>query len=215
MNISFTEDFAEDYIRRNCTREPELLRRLEEETYRFTANPRMLSGFLQGRFLSLLSKMIRPERILEIGTFTGYSALCLCEGLAPGGILHTIECNDEIAPIAHRYFDMSEYKNQIVFHIGDARSVIPEINEIFQLIYIDGEKKDYLDYFTLVADKISAGGLLICDNILWNGKVFDQPEPGDHSTKGILEFTHTISSDVRFESIILPVRDGILIARKK
>lgn len=215
MNTLFTNDLTEDYIRKNSTKEPKLLRMLEEETYRFTGNPRMLSGFLQGRILSLLSRLIRPERILEIGTFTGYSALCLCEGLATGGILHTIECNDEIAPVARKYFDLSEYKNQIVFHMGDARTLLPGIRETFQLVYLDGEKKEYPEYFALVSDKISSGGLLICDNLLWNGKVFDQPEPGDHSTKAILEFTNAITRDVRFESIILPIRDGIMIARKK
>ena len=163
MNTLFTSDLTEDYIRKNSTEDSELLRRLEEETYRFISNPRMLSGFLQGRILSLFSKLIRPERILEIGTFTGYSALCLCEGLAPGGILHTIECIDEIAPIAKKYFDLSAFKNQILFHIGDARTILPSVNETFQLVYLDGEKKEYPEYYALVKDKISTGGLLICD----------------------------------------------------
>ena len=215
MNTPFTDDRIEDYIRKNSTKEPDLLRKLEEETYRFTANPRMLSGFLQGRILSFFSKLISPERILEIGTFTGYSALCLCEGLASGGILHTIECYDEIAPLARKYFSMSQYKSQIVLHIGDARTILPGMKETFQLVYLDGEKKEYPEYFALVADKISAGGLLISDNVLWNGKVFDQPQPGDHSTKGIAEFTEAVAEDVRFETIILPIRDGILVARKK
>lgn len=209
------DDRAEEYIRENSTEEARLLRELEEETYRNTRNPRMLSGFLQGRLLAFISQLVKPERILEVGTFTGYSALCLCEGLTPGGMLHTIECNDEIIPIAKKYFTRSAFSNQIILHSGNALSIIPELTGPFQLVYLDGNKEEYPLYFALVADKISPGGVLICDNVLWSGKVFDQPAQNDSSTKQIRKFTEDIRKDTRFECLIVPVRDGILLARKK
>lgn len=214
MNTFVPDDQMEKYILQNSTEEPSLLRELAEETLRFTRNPRMMSGHVLGRLLAFVSKLLKPKRILEIGTFTGYSALCLCEGLPADGVLHTIEKNDEVIPIAQKYFRRSPFAERILLYAGDARNVVPALNETFQMVFLDGDKKEYPEYFALVSEKLASGGVLLCDNILWNGKVLQEPASGDYATRGIQELTRMIRSDNRYDNFILPVRDGLLIAIK-
>ncbi len=176
--------------------------------------PRMLSGHMQGRILSMLSKMVRPERILEIGTYTGYSAICLCEGLSDGGILHTIDINEELASMVRRYFREANLEDKIKYHTGNAVNILPQINEIFDLVFIDADKENYSLYFDLVFDKVKKGGYIIADNVLWSGKV-TEPEPAmDKDTRALAAYCRKLQHDKRLENILLPVRDGLMISRK-
>lgn len=209
------QDDLEEYILKFSDPEPVYLHDLAHETYIKVMNPRMLSGHIQGRFLSLISRLVHPSMILEIGTYTGYSALCLCEGLAKDGILHTIEKNDEITPIANKYFKQSGFAQQIVLHTGDARNIIPHLSFAFDLIFIDGEKKEYPEYYNLVIDKLRPGGILLADNILWNGKVLLPETSHDKATRKIMEFTRVVNNDKRTENFICPIRDGMMIVIKK
>ena len=195
--------------------EGKLLAELNRDTNANVLFPRMLSGHLQGRMLSMLSKMIQPKRILEIGTYTGYSALCMCEGLQEGGMLHTIELNSEHEDMIRKYFQKAGVKNKITLHIGNAMNIIPTLNEIFDLIFIDADKENYSAYFDLVFPKVRSGGYIFADNILWNGKVLEPLDPNDKETKGIVEFSKKVQTDDRVENVLLPVRDGVMIIRKK
>lgn len=175
----------------------------------------MISGHIQGLILTMLSKMIRPQNILEVGTFTGYSAICLAKGLVEGGHIYTIEVEDELEHFASRYFEKAGIKNSVVQLIGDAKILIPEIKESFDLVFLDADKKDYCSYYKLVFDKVPSGGYIIADNTLWDGKVIQPIDPNDYFTQGIKQFNELIRNDSRVEKVILPIRDGITIIRKK
>jgi len=177
-------------------------------------HPRMLSGHLQGQILSMVSGMIKPKYILEIGTFTGYSALCLAKGLADGGELHTIEIDDELETISKKYFLKSGMSDRIFQHIGDARQIIPSLDYEFDLVFIDADKRDYCDYYQLIFSKIPVGGFILADNVLWDGKVVDPESAEEEQTKGIMDFNNLIQNDPRVKNVILPVRDGIMVIQK-
>jgi len=204
----------DQYILNHTSPEEDFLRELDRETHIKVLGSRMLSGHLQGQILSMISCMIKPRCILEIGTFTGYSALCLAKGLAEGGQLHTIEIDDELETIAQKYFLKSGMADRIFQHIGDARIIIPEINQSFDLVFIDADKRDYCNYYHLIIDKIPVGGFLLADNVLWDGKVTNPDAAGEDQTRGILEFNDLIQNDPRVKNVILPVRDGIMVVQK-
>jgi caffeoyl-CoA O-methyltransferase len=205
----------EEYMLIHSDEEDKILTELSRETHFKEVAPRMLSGYLQGKFLEFLSKMIQPLRILEIGTFTGYSAICLAKGLRPNGSLHTIEINDERELLIRKYIQKSNNEDKIILHIGDAVDIIPEMNELFDLVFIDGEKSEYPDYYKSVIDKVLPGGFIIADNVLWNNKVIDPTEAENSSTKGIMAFNEMVSQDKRVEKMIIPIRDGLMLIRKK
>ena len=204
-----------EYILNHSQKEPELLQQLTKETWQKIMNPRMLSGDYQGRFLSMISKLIQPKTILEIGTYTGYSALCLAEGLASGGKLITVDKNEELHDFVKDYFQKSKYKNQLNQLIGNALDVIPTLNEQFDLVFIDADKCNYSNYFNLVINKMKSGGVILSDNVLWSGKVVEEIDPKDKDTQAILAYNKLLNSDPRIESIILPIRDGLTISRVK
>jgi predicted O-methyltransferase YrrM len=205
----------EQYIEAHSSPEMPILAKIYRETNVKFLNPRMVSGHIQGMLITMLSKMASPTLILEIGTFTGYSAICLAQGLKPGGKIHTIEVNDEISPIAHGYFIEAGLEHKIIEHVGDARKVIPNLNYNFDLIFIDGEKSEYPEYFHICADFLKTGGYLFADNVLWNEKIIGPNFKDDPTTQAILTFNKLVKEDARFENLILPIRDGLTIARKK
>lgn len=204
----------DQYILDHISPEDDFLRELDRETHLKVLRSRMLSGHLQGQILSMISYMIRPKSILELGTFTGYSALCLAKGLAEGGVLHTIEIDDELESVARKYFGKSGMGDQIIQHIGDAREIIPTIEGTFDLVFVDADKREYPDYYRLVFDRIPVGGFLLADNILWNGKVVEPEAADEEQTRGILEFNDLVQNDPRVRNVILPVRDGIMLLQK-
>lgn len=214
--IDITNPLIEEYIRAHSTEEPDLLKKVNRETYAEVLMPRMLSGHYQGRVLSMLTSMIRPRRILEIGTFTGYSALCLAEGLPDGAELITVDINEELEDRVRAYFMQSEKAKAITYLIGDAMNVVESLDGIFDLVFIDADKHNYLNYYQLVFDKVSAGGFIMVDNTLWNGKVaIPEVVAKDKDTRNLHCFNAFVAQDMRVEKIILPVRDGITIIRKK
>ena len=202
-----------NYVELNSQQEPTLLKELNKETNLKILNPRMLCSSYQGRVLSIISKIIRPKNVLEIGTYTGYSALCIAEGLEKNGIIHTIDINEELKEIQNKYFKKSGFGNQIHQHIGNAIEIIPKINECFDFVYLDADKENYNEYFDLIIDKIVSGGVLICDNVLWSGKVLNTNHK-DLITEKLIEFNQLVKKDKRLDSIILPIRDGLSICRK-
>ena len=204
----------EDYIRKNSSKEPEILKDLNKETYLKVLNPRMLSGHIQGRFLSIITKLIKPKKILEIGTYTGYSAICMAEGLIENGIIHTIDINEELVSIQNKYFAKSKCNNSIMQHVGDARSIIKNINEKFDLVFLDADKENYIEYYELVIEKVKKGGLIIADNVLWTGKVVEPKKDDDELTQYLIDFNKMINEDDRVENIILPLRDGLNVILK-
>lgn len=207
------EDALNRYLEKTCDAENELLTRINRETYLRETKPHMLSGHFQGRVLALLAKLIKPKQILEIGTFTGYATLCLAEGLDEGGVLHTIDINEELEERVQAYFDASPYRERIKYHIGEATEVIPTITGDFDLVFIDADKKRNLYYFETLIDRVCSGGLLLIDNVLWKGKVLtDNP---DKQTQDIIELNETLAKDSRVEKLILPIRDGLFVLRKK
>lgn len=212
--MHFLPEKLDDYIVHHSQKEPELLQKLSRETHQKILQPIMLSGPYQGRVLSMISKLVQPKVILEVGTFTGYSTLCLAEGLKPDGELHTIDINEELFDFQRKYFDKSDYADQIVQHLGNALDIIPELNKSFDLIFIDADKPNYVNYFHLIIDKLNSGGILISDNVLWHGKVIEKLDPKDKSTTVVLEYNKLLNEDPRVESIILPIRDGLTISRK-
>jgi predicted O-methyltransferase YrrM len=214
MNMTELDRDIEAYILEHIDPEDEFLYQLTRYTNLKVIHPRMLSGHLQGKILRMLSLMIQPETILEIGTFTGYSALCLAQGLVPGGIVHTIEANDEIVEVARQFINKSELAHKIQLHTGDARKIIPTLPCIFDLVFIDAEKSEYIDYYHLVFDKLAPGGFIFADNVLWSGKIVDA-EQQDHFAAGIKAFNDFVMADSRVEKVILPIRDGLTIIRKK
>lgn len=211
--MKFIAEELEEYCKVHSTPPPLYLEELERETHLKTLAPVMISGYLQGRLLSLISKLLRPEKILEIGTFTGYSALCLAEGLKNNGELHTIEVNDEFQPLIQKYVNHSPYSDQIHLHIGKAEKVIPELEMKFDLVFIDAGKEQYSEFYHLAIEKLNAGGCILADNVLWSGKVLE--ENPDEETKALIDFSKMAIEDHRVEIIMLPVRDGISIIRKR
>jgi caffeoyl-CoA O-methyltransferase len=212
--INFIDDNILNYSISKSEKESKLLNDLYRETYLKVLNPRMISGHYQGRILSLISKIISPKKILEIGTYTGYSAICLCEGMDKDGILHTIDNNKELVEIQNKYFKKANLKDKIVQHSGDAKNIIPSIDEEFDIVFIDADKESYPEYYDLIINKVRSGGIIIADNILWSGKILEKVEKDDQATKSIIEFNNKIIEDDRVKNIILPIRDGLNIVRK-
>ncbi len=213
--MHFISQELEDYIEQHSEKEPDLLAALNKETYQKILLPRMLSGHFQGRVLSMLSKLIRPVNILEIGTFTGYAALCLCEGMQENGQLHTIDIKEELETIQRKYFDKSPWGNQIFQHLGEAIAIIPTLELKFDLVFIDADKENYLNYFELVLPKMNKGGIILSDNVLWSGKVLEPLQKNDLSTKVLLEYNELLKNDPRVETVLLPIRDGLTVSRVK
>ena len=211
--MHFISQELEDYIEQHSKKEPELLAALDKETYQKVLLPRMLSGHFQGRVLSMLSKLVNPVTILEIGTYTGYSALCLCEGMQEKGILHTIDIKEELVDFQRKYFNKSPWGKQIVQHLGQAIDIIPTLDLKFDLVFIDADKENYLNYFELIIPKMNKGGIILSDNVLWSGKVLEPLQPNDLSTKIIMEYNQLLKTDPRVESVLLPIRDGLTVSR--
>jgi len=213
--MNFLPTDVADYADAHTSPESDVLQRLNRDTYAHVLHPRMLSGHLQGRLLAMLSHMIRPRRILEIGTYTGYSALCLAEGLAEDGRVLTIDKNEELESIARRYWAEAPHGARIDLHIGRASDIIPTLDETFDLVFIDADKENYGLYYDLVFDKVRPGGFILSDNVLWSGKVVEPVKPADKDTQAVIAFNQKIHQDPRVENLLLPVRDGVLIARKR
>ena len=192
-----------------------ILEELNHETQTSVLNPRMISGHLQGQFLALISQIQKPKCILEIGTYTGYSAICLAKGLPADGVLHTIEVNEELEDMNQRYFKKAQLEHQIVQHSGDALNILPKLDLKIDLAFIDADKKNYPEYFDLLIEKMNLGGLIIADNVLWSGKVIRELEPSDQATKSLLEYNKKTHLDPRVENLLLPLRDGLMLCRKK
>ncbi len=211
--MHFISPELENYIEQHSEKEPELLAALNKETYQKILLPRMLSGHFQGRVLSMLSKLIRPVNILEIGTYTGYSALCLCEGMQENGQLHTIDIKEELVDFQRKYFDKSYWGKQIAQHLGEAINIIPKLDLKFDLVFIDADKENYLNYFELILPKMNKGGIILTDNVLWSGKVLEPMQPNDISTKVLMEYNQLLKNDPRIETVLLPIRDGLTISR--
>jgi predicted O-methyltransferase YrrM len=205
----------EKYILNHIEPEDEILKELDRDTNLNVIGARMISGHLQGQVLTMLSKMIRPKTILELGTFTGYSAICLAKGLQEGGKLITIEIDDELERIAKKYFEKAGIQQKVEQRIGSALEVIPTLKETFDLVFIDAHKPEYPAYYTAVFEKVNSGGIIIADNTLWSGKVLENPAEDDYQTRGIIQFNEMVNSDNRVEKVILPLRDGMTIIRKK
>mgnify|MGYP000129663761 CR=1 FL=1 len=211
--MHFLSPLLENYIADHSENEPSILQELTRETHLKVIQPRMLTGHFQGRVLSMLSKIINPKNILEIGTYTGYSALCLAEGLQKEGQLHTIDINEELSSIQRRYFDKSGYGSQIISHTGDAIEIIPKMDIKFDLIFIDAEKRSYNDYFEAILPKTKPGSIILSDNVLWSGKVIEPINPKDITTKVLLDYNKKLKEDPRVETVLLPIRDGLTLSR--
>jgi caffeoyl-CoA O-methyltransferase len=210
--MDFINTEIQQYSEAHTTPESDLLKKISRDTHAQVMMPRMLSGHLQGRVLSMISQMIRPKRILEIGTYTGYSAICLAEGLAADGKLITLDINDELEDRVRAYFKQSRMDDRISFMIGNALKIIPTLPDRFDVVFIDADKENYSRYFDLVIDRVNLNGFILADNVLWSGKVL-QANP-DKDTKAILDFNRKIQADRRVENVLLPIRDGIMVARK-
>lgn len=213
--MNFIDPKLDDYVCQHTSDEPEVLYELNRETHLKVLQPRMLSGHFQGRFLSMISKMIQPKNVLEIGTYTGYSALCFLEGLAENGKITTIDINEELEDIVQKYLQKTNANSKIKCLVGDAREIIPTLNEEFDLVFIDADKENYVNYYNLVFDKVKSGGYILTDNALWSGKVIEKVKNDDVDTLGILEFNKLVKNDPRVETILLPIRDGLMLTRKK
>ncbi len=211
--LSFDNELNE-YILEHSTDEDKVLKELNRETNLRILHPRMLAGHLQGRILEMISKMIHPENILEIGTFTGYSAICMAKGLNNNGKVHTIERNDELTAFAEKYIKKAGLDKKIILHTGEAREIIPRLDCIFDLAYIDADKNEYTDVYKLIFDKVREGGFILADNVIWEGKVVKKEKSIDKETSGIIEFNRYVQNDRNVENVILPVRDGLMIIRK-
>lgn len=211
--MHFISQELEDYIEQHSQKEPELLAALDKETHQKVLLPRMLSGHFQGRVLSMLSKLVRPVNILEIGTYTGYSALCLCEGMQEKGILHTIDIKEELVDFQRKYFDKSPWGKQIIQHLGEAIAIIPTLDLKFDLVFIDADKENYIHYFEMIVPKMNKGGIILSDNVLWSGKVLEPLQSNDLSTKILLEYNQLLKNDPRVETVLLPIRDGLTVSR--
>lgn len=213
--MHFLPDEIDQYAVNHSQKEPELLQALNTETWQTVLNPRMLSGTYQGRLLSIISKLINPKNILEIGTYTGYSALCMCEGMKSTGSLHTIDKNEELFDLQRKYFDLSPWGAQMHQHVGNAIDILPTIDEKFDLVFIDADKANYSNYFDLIIDKMNPGGVILSDNVLWSGKVVQEIDSKDIDTKELVIYNKKVNEDDRVETILLPIRDGLTITRVK
>jgi predicted O-methyltransferase YrrM len=210
----FLPEDLDNYVVAHSEQEPDLLKQLTRETYQKVLQPIMLSGPYQGRVLSMISKLVRPKSILELGTFTGYSTLCLAEGLDKNGELHTIDINEELVDFQRKYFDQSGFGKQIIQHTGSALDILPKLNQTFDLIFIDADKPNYSNYFHLIIDKLNSGGIILSDNVLWHGKVVEPLDEKDKSTRAVLDYNTLLKDDKRIETVLLPIRDGLTISRK-
>ncbi len=213
--MNFLPDNIDQYASDHSQKEPELLQELFKETWQKALVPRMVSGHFQGRVLSMISKLIKPKTILEIGTYTGYSALCMAEGLQKSGMIHTIDHNEELHDFQRRYFDRSDYSDQIKQYTGEALDVLPEIQGPFDLVFIDADKANYGNYFSAIIDKMSPGGVILSDNVLWSGKVTEAPSQKDRDTKALIAYNKMMNEDLRIETVLLPIRDGLTLSRVK
>lgn len=213
--MNFLPENIDQYASDHSQKEPELLQELFHETWQKALVPRMISGHFQGRVLSMISKLTNPKTILEIGTYTGYSALCLAEGLQKDGILHTIDHNEELYDFQRKYFDRSDYKHQIKQYVGEALDVVAEIQGPFDLVFIDADKSNYSNYFKAIIDKMNPGGVILSDNVLWSGKVTETPNDKDEDTKALISYNKMMNNDSRIETVLLPIRDGLTLSRVK
>ena len=211
--MHFISENLENYVANHSQNEPQLLKDLDIETHQKIMQPRMLSGHFQGRVLSMLSKIINPKHILEIGTYTGYAALCLAEGLRKDGTLDTIDINEELVEIQEKYFGLSDYSDQITAYLGDALEIIPTLDKKFDLVFIDADKENYINYYKMIIPMMNIGGIILSDNVLWSGKVLEELNPKDTSTKVLLEYNKLINEDSRVETVLLPIRDGLTVTR--
>ena len=211
--MDFISEKLTEYISKNSNIEPEILARLNQETHQKILKPRMLSGHIQGRFLSMLSKMKSPSTILEIGTYTGYGTLCLSEGLKEGGKIFTIDRNEELLKIQNKYFEESGKRDKIIQLTGNAKEILNDLNETYDLVFIDADKENYIGYFNQVSERLNKNGIIISDNVLWSGKVLDSSLEKDEETNALVNFNKILNEDKRFETVILPLRDGLSISR--
>ena len=211
--MHFLPEKIDDYAVAHSQKEPLILQELAKETWQKVLNPRMLSGAFQGRILAILSKLIKPENILEIGTYTGYATLCFAEGLTPNGKIITIDKNEELETLQNKYFEKSGFRKQITQFVGNAIEIIPTINEKFDLVFIDADKTNYINYFHLIIDKMNSGGIILSDNVLWSGKVVEALDPKDADTKVLLAYNKLMNEDPRIETVLLPIRDGLTLSR--
>lgn len=213
--MHFLPENLDDYVVAHSAQEPTHLKALAKETYQKVLQPRMLSGPYQGRVLSMISKLVNPKTILEIGTFAGYSALCLAEGLQKGGTLHTIDIKEEMVDFQRKHFDASGYGSQIYQYLGQALDIIPTLDTTFDLVFIDADKRNYINYFNVIIDKIHPGGIILSDNVLWSGKVVQPLNDKDIDTKVLLSYNLLLNEDPRLETVLLPIRDGLTVSRVK
>jgi predicted O-methyltransferase YrrM len=213
--MNFLPENIDHYAAEHSQKEPQLLQELFSETWQKALIPRMISGHFQGRVLSMISKLVAPKTILEIGTYTGYSALCLAEGLQKKGVLHTIDHNEELFDFQRKYFDRSAHKDQIKQYVGEALKVLSDIKGPFDLVFIDADKANYGNYFKLIIDKMNSGGVILSDNVLWSGKVTETPNPKDEDTIALIAYNQMMNEDPRIETVLLPIRDGLTVSRVK
>jgi len=213
--MHFLPEKIDTYVVAHTQDEPKILQELTRETWQKVLNPRMLSGSFQGRVLSMITKLTSPKNILEIGTYTGYSALCMAEGLAKEGTIFTIDKNEELETLQNKYFKKSGYQKQIKQFVGNALEIIPTLHKKFDLVFIDADKSNYMNYFHLIIDKMNSGGIILSDNVLWSGKVVEELDPKDKDTKVLLEYNQLLNTDDRIETVLLPIRDGLTISRVK
>lgn len=211
--MHFISEELEQYIEKHSANEPELLQQLNKETYQKILQPRMLSGHFQGRVLSMLSKILNPKHILELGTYTGYATLCLAEGLATNGTIDTIDINEELEDIQQKYFSASAFKDQIIQHVGNALDIVPTLNKKFDLVFIDADKENYINYWNLIVPMMNKGGIILSDNVLWSGKVLEDVQKNDKSTPILLKYNKIVNEDPRVETVLLPLRDGLTVSR--
>jgi len=213
--MDFLPEEVDHFVTKNTENEPDILNELNHETWEKVLIPRMLSGHLQGRVLSMLTHMINPKTILEIGTYTGYSAICMAEGLEKGGKIHTIDINEELESIVKKYIVKAGLQDTIINHIGNAMDIIPTLPDTFDLVFIDADKTNYANYYDLVFDQVNKGGYIIADNVLWSGKVADGKKNQDNDTQALIAYSEKIHTDDRVQNVLFPIRDGLMIARKK
>ncbi len=211
--MHFISEELENYVVQHSENEPELLHQLNKETHQKILQPRMLSGHFQGRVLSLLSKILNPKHILELGTYTGYATLCLAEGLQESGTIDTIDINEELEEIQNKYFQQSGKRSQIIQHIGNALELIPTLNKKFDLVFIDADKENYINYWNMIVPMMNKGGVLLSDNVLWSGKVLNEVKANDKSTRTLLEYNQITKNDPRVTTVLLPIRDGLTVSR--
>lgn len=213
--MHFISEELENYVTLHSQDEPKLLTELNRETHQKILQPRMLSGHFQGRVLSMISKLVNPKNILEIGTYTGYATLCLAEGLQENGSIDTLDNNEELYDFQRKYFDKSEYGKKIAQHLGNALDIIPTLGKKYDLVFIDADKENYINYFNIVLPKMNKGGVILSDNVLWSGKILQEVKPNDKSTRTLLEYNRILRENDKIETVLLPIRDGLTVSRVK